>query len=90
MPEAKVTLVNPLGLHARAAAKLVKLAACYESSITISRPNKQKSADARSILGILELGAKHGTELIVSANGVDASKAVIAATQLIESGFGEL
>ncbi len=90
MPEAKVTLINPLGLHARAAAKLVKLAVNYESSITISRPNKQKSADARSILSVLELGAKQGTELLVSADGIDANEAILAAAELIESGFGEI
>ena len=51
MPEASVTLVNPLGLHARAAAKVVRLANEFESAITIMRPNRGRTADARSIGG---------------------------------------
>lgn len=89
MPENTVQIVNPLGLHARAAAKLVRLAAEYQSSITITRPSCGKTADARSILSILELGAKHGSLVIVRAEGEDSGSAIDAMTELFESGFGE-
>ena len=90
MPEASVTLINPLGLHARAAAKVVRLAKEFESSITIVRPNRGRSADARSILNILELGAKQGSQLTIEANGPDEDQAVVALQQLISSGFDEI
>ena len=89
MPEITVQIVNPLGLHARAAAKLVRLAGEYQSSITITRPSCSKTADARSILSILELGAKHGSLVIVRADGEDSRSAIEAMTELFESGFGE-
>jgi phosphocarrier protein HPr len=89
MPESTVKIVNPLGLHARAAAKLVRLAGEYQSSITITRPSCGRTTDARSILGVLELGAKHGSLVIVRAEGEDADSAVDAMTKLLESGFGE-
>ena len=90
MPEANVILVNPLGLHARAAAKIVRLANEFESVISIMRPNRDRYADARSILGILELGAKQGTELIIEATGRDEISALEALKQLIVEGFGEV
>ncbi|PYS88478.1 MAG: HPr family phosphocarrier protein [Acidobacteria bacterium] len=90
MPEANVILVNPLGLHARAAAKIVRLANEFESVISIMRPNRDRYADARSILGILELGAKQGTELIIEATGRDEISALEALKQLIVEGFGEI
>ena len=89
MPENTVQIVNPLGLHARAAAKLVRLAGEYQSSITIIRPSCGKTADARSILSILELGAKHGSLVIVRADGEDSRAALEAMTKLFGSGFGE-
>ena len=89
MPESTVKIVNPLGLHARAAAKLVRLAGEYQSSITIRRPGVDKAADARSILSILELGAKHGSSVIVRVEGADSDAAIQALTQLFETGFGE-
>lgn len=90
MPQASVTLINPLGLHARAAAKVVRLANEFESSITIIRPNRGRSAEARSILSILELGAKHGSHLIIEANGSDEKQALEALERLIADGFGEV
>jgi phosphocarrier protein HPr len=89
MPENTVQIVNPLGLHARAAAKLVRLAGEYQSSITITRPSCGKTADARSILSVLELGAKHGSMVIVRAHGEDSQAALDAMTKLFGSGFGE-
>lgn len=89
MREAKVTLTNSLGLHARAAAKLVRLSARFESKIMISRPEPDRSTNARSILGILELGAKKGTELTVIVDGPDENEAIDAVSDLFDSGFGE-
>ena len=89
MPESTVKIVNPLGLHARAAAKLVRLAGEYQSSITITRPSCGRTANARSILSILELGAKHGSSLVLHADGDDSGSAIQAMTELFESGFGE-
>jgi phosphocarrier protein len=90
MPEATVILINPLGLHARAAAKIVRLANEFESEISIVRPNRDRRADARSILGILELGAKNGSELIIETTGFDEALALEALKQLIVEGFGEI
>ena len=90
MPEASVTLINPLGLHARAAAKIVRLANEFESSIAIVRPNRGRRTDARSILGILELGAKQGSHLTIEANGPDEIGAIEALKKLIGDGFGEI
>lgn len=90
MPEASVTLVNPLGLHARAAAKVVRLANEFDCSIVIIRPNRDRSADARSILGILELGAKQGSNLKIEVNGPDEEQAIEALRKLIADGFGEM
>jgi len=90
MPEAIVILVNPLGLHARAAAKIVRLANEFDSVISIVRPNRERRADARSILAILELGAKQGSELIIEATGCDETSALDAIKHLIVGGFGEI
>ena len=89
MPERTVKIVNTLGLHARAAAKLVRLAGDYQSSISIIRPSNGKTADARSILSVLELGAKYGSALVVRAEGEDSENAIKAMTEMFESGFGE-
>ena len=90
MLEASVTLINPLGLHARAAAKVVRLANEFESLIVIVRPNRGRRADARSILGILELGAKQGSHLTIEVNGTDEERAIEALRELFVDGFGEI
>lgn len=90
MPEAAVTLVNPLGLHARAAAKVVRLANQFESTIVIVRPNRGRRADARSILSILELGAKQGSNLTIEAVGPDEEMAIESLRTLFSDGFGEI
>jgi phosphocarrier protein len=90
MPNARVTLVNPLGLHARAAAKIVKLAGEFESEITIVRTSRARSADARSILAILELGAKSGSELSIETQGIDEDDALTSLVALIGRGFDEI
>jgi phosphocarrier protein HPr len=82
-----VTVVNPLGLHARAAAKFVHIATRFDSHIRVGRD--QKVMDGKSIMGILLLAAARGTTLTISADGPDESGAVDALVRLVEAGFGE-
>ncbi|MBX3297174.1 MAG: HPr family phosphocarrier protein [Acidobacteria bacterium] len=90
MVESRVTVVNNLGLHARAAAQLVRLAGQFESTIRIIRPDKDIFADAKSILNLLTLAASIGTVLHLQAEGPDEEKALNAVEELFKSGFGEL
>ncbi|PSW18460.1 HPr family phosphocarrier protein [Photobacterium sanctipauli] len=78
---------NRLGLHARAAIKLVELAQSFESSITIS--NGEKSATADSVMGLLMLESAQGQQICVHAEGNDAETALNAVSELIEAGFDE-
>ena len=87
MASREVTLQNKLGLHARAAAKLVNVAGRFHSHITISTP--QLCADAKSILGVLTLAAGKDTELKIEADGPDNEQAVEAIIKLIDERFGE-
>lgn len=82
-----VTVSNPLGLHARAAARFVHLATQFSSQIRVRRDGK--IMDGKSIMGILLLAAARGTTLTISADGDDEAAAVDALVQLVESGFGE-
>jgi len=84
-----VQVKNPLGLHARAAARLVRLASRYTSEIYISRESAVQHVDAKSILGILMLAASVGTRLVLSVSGEDEVEAGAAIVRLFESGFGE-
>ena len=87
MTDCSVTVVNPLGLHARAAARFVKLAGEFRSHIRVARGNR--ITDGKSILGLLLLAAARGTRLIVSADGPDESAAISALCALVERGFEE-
>ena len=87
MTSRTVTVVNQLGLHARAAAKFVHLATRFESQIRVARDTKVM--DGKSIMGILLLAAARGTMITVAATGPDEQAAVDALVQLVESGFGE-
>ncbi len=89
MVETSVKVVNNLGLHARAAAQLVRLAGNYESTIKIIRPDKGAFADAKSILNLLTLAASIGTELHLQAEGRDEVAALAAVEDLFTRGFGE-
>jgi phosphocarrier protein len=88
MTAREVTVANALGLHARAAARFVHLAARFTSQIRVGRDGKVM--DGKSIMGILLLAAARGTTLTISADGADESAAVEALVQLVESGFGEM
>lgn len=82
-----VTVVNQLGLHARAAARFVHLATRFEAHIRVTRDTKVM--DGKSIMGILLLAAARGTSITISADGRDEQAAVEALVKLVESGFGE-
>ena len=83
----RITIVNKLGLHARAAAKIVTLTNKYKSNVQIK--NGEKVADAKSIMKLLMLSAPKGTELTIIANGDDESTALKSLANLIENKFDE-
>jgi phosphocarrier protein len=76
---------NALGLHARAAARFVKLAATFDSQIRVTRGSR--TMDGKSILGLLLLAAARGSEIAISADGPDEAAAVQALSELVERGF---
>ena len=90
MVERSVTVVNRLGLHARAAARLVRAASAFRSNVHLERADRSAAADAKSILSVLMLAASRGTSLRVVAEGDDEGAALDAVCDLIVSGFGEL
>ena len=83
-----VEIVNPLGMHARPAAQLVKLASQYASEITIARDGMP--INAKSIMGVMMLAAEQGCTVNISAVGPDAEAAVDALAGLVARGFGEM
>jgi len=87
MPSVSVAIVNKLGLHARAAAKLTHLAGNYQSEIWISRSGRR--VNAKSIMGVMMLAAGQGTSVLLEAEGADAEQAIGALTSLIADKFGE-
>jgi phosphocarrier protein len=84
-----VIVKNRLGLHARAAAKLVRLASRYSSEIHLAREGFAEQIDSKSILGILMLAAAAGTRIEVSVSGEDETEAAQAVVRLFENRFGE-
>ena len=84
----KATIVNEMGLHARPAALLVKLASKFESKIWLV--NGTSEVNGKSIMGVLTLAAECGSEILVKADGVDADEAVVSIVELTNSGFGEI
>ena len=90
MLEGRVKVVNPLGLHARAAAQLVRVAGQYVSRITLRRGDSDAFANAKSILSVLALAAPAGTELEIESEGIDESDAFEAVMSLFANGFGEI
>ncbi len=82
-----VTVPNRRGLHARAAAKFVTLAERYGASVDVLRDGQ--SVSARSIMGLMMLGAGQGSQLELQADGWDAKEALEALVALVESGFHE-
>jgi len=89
MRERRVTISNRLGLHARAAAHLVRRATQFTSQIELVREDTGNAADGKSILSVLLLAASRGTCLIIRAEGDDEQRAVDAIVELVEQKFGE-
>ena len=89
MVERIVTVVGDLGLHARAAAKLVRVASRFQSNVRLSRVDGGTSANAKSVLSVLMLAANRGTELHATAEGADEEEALQAVSTLFSAGFGE-
>ena len=89
MLEDRVEVINGLGLHARAAAKLVKLALKFRSRIMLTNLERTEEANAKSILSLLSLAASVGTVLIVTVDGEDEASAMSAVKEIFEKGFGE-
>jgi phosphocarrier protein len=87
MTSRSVTVVNRLGMHARAAAKFVHLATRFQAQIRVARDARQM--DGKSIMGILLLAAAYGSTITITADGADEDSAVQAFTDLVASGFGE-
>ncbi|MGH8687567.1 MAG: HPr family phosphocarrier protein [Burkholderiales bacterium] len=87
MPSAELTIVNKLGLHARASAKLTQIASGFQSEVWLSRNGRR--VNAKSIMGVMMLAAGQGTKVIVEASGADAEQAHAAILQLIGDKFGE-
>jgi phosphocarrier protein HPr len=83
----KVTIVNKLGLHARASAKFVSLATGFKSEIWLKRDTQQ--VNGKSIMGIMMLAAPKGTEIELCAKGPDADKALTVLSELVNDYFGE-
>lgn len=87
MTSQAVTVVNQLGMHARAAAKFVHLAARFDARVKVARDRREM--DGKSIMGILLLAAARGSTITISAEGRDERDAVEALVALVRSGFGE-
>lgn len=87
MIAADVTVINKLGLHARAATKLVTVASVFNAEVTLKRGARE--INAKSIMGVLTLAASIGTELTVTTDGPDEEDALGAILKLINDRFGE-
>ena len=87
MQERSVTIINKLGLHARAASKFVNVAKRYTSKIEVN--NAVKTVDGKSIMSIMLLAASQGTQISLRTDGEDEADAMQAIADLIADRFGE-
>ena len=87
MPSKSVEIINKLGLHARAAAKLTQVAAGFAAEIWLSRSGRR--VNAKSIMGVMMLAAGQGTSVLLEAQGHDADDAIAAIAKLVAERFGE-
>jgi len=87
MPSIDAAIINRLGLHARAAAKLTHVASGFQCEIWISRSGRR--VNAKSIMGVMMLAAGKGSKVMLEAEGGDADAALAALTKLIADKFGE-
>ena len=87
MIEKEATIINKLGLHARAASKLVNCASSYSSAVWLKRGDRE--VNGKSIMGVLTLAAAQGTTLLIRTDGKDEQEAIDGLQQLINERFGE-
>jgi len=87
MPRAEVEIVNKLGLHARASAKLTQVASSFRCEVWLSRNGRR--VNAKSIMGVMMLAAGKGTLVVLEADGEDAEAALAALVKLIAGKFDE-
>ena len=87
MQQREVEIINKLGLHARASAKLTQLAAKYQSDVQMSRNGRK--VNAKSIMGVMMLAAGKGAKVTIEIEGPDESDAMTAIVGLIDDYFGE-
>lgn len=87
MTASTVEICNRRGLHARAAAKFVKLAAEFDADVTVSKDGQSVSGE--SIMGLMMLAASIGSSIGISAEGTEADRALQALTELVSNGFDE-
>jgi phosphocarrier protein HPr len=87
MPEREVEIVNKLGLHARASAKLTQTASKFAADVWLSRNGRR--VNAKSIMGVMMLAAGKGSRVAIETDGADADQALAALVTLIEDKFGE-
>lgn len=87
MQNKTITICNKLGLHARAAAKLVHLASRYGCEINLYKG--EQAVNAKSIMGVMLLGASFGTELVIQVEGEEEAQAMEDLVTLIQNRFGE-
>jgi len=87
MPKTEVAIINKLGLHARASAKLARLANCFASEVWLERNERRVSA--KSVMGLMMLAATRGTTLTIETVGKDADEAMARIVELITDRFGE-
>ena len=85
--QVSVRVINRLGLHARAAAKLVTLASQFDADIKVKKGSQIVSG--KSIMGVMMLAAARGTDLVLIAEGCDAQAALAALAELVADRFGE-
>lgn len=87
MTTRSVTIINPLGMHARAAARFVHTASAFACRVRVGRGGREM--DGKSLLGLLLLAAAQGSRITITADGPDEHAAVEALSVLVEQGFGE-
>jgi len=87
MRQQEVEIINKLGLHARASAKLTQLAGAYQSEVWLSRNGRR--VNAKSIMGVMMLAAAKGTSVVIETSGTDEDEAMSALIGLFADKFGE-
>jgi phosphocarrier protein HPr len=87
MLQREAEIINKLGLHARASAKLTQVAGQFKANVWVTRNGRR--VNAKSIMGVMMLAAGKGSRVLIEAEGEDADGAIVALTRLIAGRFGE-